>query len=154
MRRLAFALIALALAAGCSVSPESRLVGTWQGRPEPLEGGSVLERFDFTLTARFKPDHTVELVLRRSKGDETKSGRWQIVDAAGDRITLEVTLIQPGHPKPANPGTPTPPSKGDTPGPTRHFSIEFTADSPDGFHLREVGSKPQFGVLLFERASS
>lgn len=102
------------LSLGCGPSPESRLVGKWQGKIE-VDEAAVDARLEkdgpfaramlkplltnmaqnATFDVEFRDDGTHTSRFKLGPVDKTQSGTWKVKAAEGDRVTL--TLVEDGR---------------------------------------------------------
>ncbi len=167
MRTLIFFVFVITMVGleGCFEPKSQRLLGRWIGRPDssevdipvPADAGpqddnlpaatrppgavsqkTDFELFDFSIELDFLDRRRIRVTMGGNK--ESVEGTWRTVEAAGDRITIQIA---------ADPTASS--SAGSTT--LRQYVVRFKSGSPDEFTLQEDGADPLLGRLHFMRAS-
>ncbi len=148
----AFSLVALS---GCWQQSADRLVGRWQGRPQQAadeESSTALEAFDFSISLHFLDKRNVKLALGEGEDNQARSGTWQVIDAAGERLTIEIDAE--GLPADTDTDASADSEAAAPAREIRRFRIRFLPNDADQFTLVEAGADPSHGAILFRRSGS
>ena len=158
--------VLLVVSSGCGGRVPKRLLGYWEGRPQPaVVGGvqqgdatsfaverrdtagleaTVLERFNFRINLDFPDENQVLMVYDDGHRSESKKGRWRVVSYQPKSLIIEIELL---------PGVAS-----ETTAPSlraedcaKQFRVRFDRNHPDRFQLLELGSGSKNGAILFER---
>ena len=141
MLPISWVAVGLVTLSGCWQTPTDRLLGRWQGRAEHAsdpQTSTVLEKFDFTITLDFIDAQSVRLAFGDGNA-RARSGSWQVIEAAGDRLTIEISASATADLPAAE---------------VRRFKIHFPPEKDDRFTLVEEGADPQYGAILFQRVGA
>jgi hypothetical protein len=151
--------------------PADRLIGLWQGRPETAADrlreeqdkrkkeaeaksdsaaepapavandeksdppqASTFEKFDFTMKLDFENGESVQMTIEKAGEQRALSGEWTVVSSEDEKMVVQIT-----------------PKSDDKIAKARTFEIRFLGDAQDRFVLREKGTDPKLGAILFER---
>jgi hypothetical protein len=168
---------------GCSVRPQSELVGTWIGTPhraaddDSVANGDSIptdwQNYDVTVQLRLLADGSAEW---RLNGDDFVPARWRVIDSGPGSAVLEMETTaraaaspigmpatdapspSPASPSPAASAPPVggPDESGGDGKVRRRFELLLHYDDDrvlEGFMLWEVGADRQLGAVEFRRGT-
>lgn len=98
IRTSLFAVVLLALCAGCGSNPTAKLVGKWEAEiaPPADDASSFAERLQSAFAALlkinldFRPDGTLTFAMSVPGHDQVSEGTWKYLKSEGDTLVLEV----------------------------------------------------------------
>ncbi|REK11920.1 MAG: hypothetical protein DWQ37_12925 [Planctomycetota bacterium] len=102
MQRLYLLLLLLLLIAGCGLTPESKLVGRWEGKPtalaEQAAQDSKLPKLGAGLVKALADQLVFYVDFRRDGtyqadfGNNEVTGKWEVVKAEGNTIVVAMSV--------------------------------------------------------------
>ena len=111
LKTLLLAIALAAMAGGCSRSPESRLLGAWEGKAKPGTAVAV-EETDFR-SCRFDFDDSgaVQITLRLAdRPEQVAEAQWRVYEVGLDELKVQLSL----------------PAEGEAPARTSRLNFDFS----------------------------